>query len=322
VKWKTLWNDPVWSTVIATAIVAVAGVLIQQFRHAQWFWWSALSAALIGGCVWLYRARRTVTSPLAVDMDVSTDPQFSHVAIVNITLRNNTRKPVRVNSVEFETKQHWDLPDDRREGITRPVFEFLPRDAAFIKIAIEKGSIASKAIGTVVKAGGSATSSFRLVTDHAVPFGFGLFPFHLSVSLKYGTRGDRVRLPDLVVSLHGSVALSSRTMSDPSPLTNPGEIQHLANAVLTVVNDGAQCPSDMLVELRKVARVEGYAPPRILWTFRGKDDRIYEGIMMARPGGIQVDIRIDDKPAHSRVLSSTEEAHEWARSQRERLEQT
>jgi hypothetical protein len=320
---KALWRDPVLSAVIAGVILAAGAALLSHISQASRFWWWLVGAALLVGIGLLFlRARRTAKPPLDVRMKVSSVSTTPHVALIEVEVYNTTKRPVRVNSIEFKTKQYWDIHDPYRDGVMASVLDTIPRDASVITISRTEDTIASKAFGAVVQARGSMTSTFRLVTDHSPGTCFGIFPFHLGVEMKYGPNSDSLRLSDIVVSLHSSRALSERTM--PSALPGPGgpeTIQQLANSALSVVNgSGALCPPELLLKLKQAVRVDGYGPSRRLWTVRGEDDRIYEGILKPLAGAFHVDITVDDELHHGMVFSSEPEALTWAQSERHRFE--
>jgi hypothetical protein len=263
---KKLWHDPVWSKVIAGAILAASatlgtylsiesGVTLVQSPVWRRVWLVSVPfAALLVGAIWYYAQRRRRRAQLRAQLTVSVDKTFPHVPCINIGVHNPGRKPVIVSAVEFMTKQHWDMPDPRRTGVTAPVVNFLPAGSAFVKIAIEKGSVTSKAIAATLAPGQSLEVSFRLITDHAPAFGIGLFPYHLAVDLVLEDGSHRLHLPDLIVSLHGYTTLS---VADGQPMPfmmKPGDIQHYANAVLSKVAQGATCAPEILEILKSASR--------------------------------------------------------------------
>ncbi len=238
---KKLWDDPVWSKVIAGVIagtVLAAGAALYRWGRT-WFTY---------GSRWARRWK------LRAELSTFLDQTFLHVPWVSVRVRNPGHKPVIVSSVEFVTKEHWDMLDPLREGVTVPVENHLPPGTALVKISTDKGSLASKAIGESLEPRGSLTVSFRLVTDHAPAYGMGLFPFHLGVSLVYG-KGERLPLPDLIVSLHGSITLSSITFAQPWLPVKRGDLQSFANAALSRIAEGAICPPEIVNELKAAARV-------------------------------------------------------------------
>jgi hypothetical protein len=246
-KLKTFWTDPVWSKVISAAFIAAAVALYQWGR--VWLAYAVLFVLFIA-VIWYWASKRR---RLQAKLRVSIDENFPHVAIVTIDVHNLRRRPAYVSAVEFVTREHWEMPDPLRRGYTSPVVKHLPEGSSFIRISTEKGSTSSKAIGETLGAGRSLEILFRLVTDNAPNYGFGIFPFHLSTSLVYG-QGHRLLLPDVVVSLHGSTTLASTTFSEPMPfVVKPGDRQNFANAALSKIGNGAICAPEILNALKQAA---------------------------------------------------------------------
>ena len=266
---KRLWSDPVWSKVIAGAILAVSAALggysfreiiatlVQLIVHQQGLVISAFASILLAAFIWRYTRLLAQKRILKAELKISIDETFPHAPSVHIDVHNYTRKPVFIAAVEFVTKEHWDMPDPCRRGETGPVVKFLPSGAAFVKISPQKDSVAQRAVGKTIESGRSLTISFRLTTDHAPEYGIGLFPFHLGVELVCGKSDHRLSLPDLIVSLHGHIPLSMATYSEPviSVGLRPGDLQHYASAVLSKATDGVLCPPEILTILKAKARV-------------------------------------------------------------------
>lgn len=251
-KLKRIWNDPVSSQVIAAAILATAGALYHWRRlRFSYALISALVLALIGICVRIL----VLKWRLRVKLTVSVEDSFPHVARLGVYIRNPGHRLVAINALEFVTKEHWDMPDPLREGYTVPVVNYLPPSLALIRISAEKEARASRAFGRILKPGDSFEDSFRLVTNHAPNYGIGLFPFYLGVTLMYGER-KRLKLPDLIVSLHGSTTLTMTTHSREIPfMVEPGDRQTFANAVLSKIAEGAMCAPEILDILQREAHV-------------------------------------------------------------------
>ena len=228
-----IWRDPVWGAVIAGIILA-AGAFIWR---------------------WLFRSR-TRKLNLRVELRVKVDPDFGQVTLIDVQIQNpSMRKSVSVASLEFVTKEHWEMPDPHRKGLTAPVVNFLPRNAEFIKISPKKGEVATKIIGEVIQPRTSFRKSFRLITDYAPYYGIGLFPYDLGVTL-LTKDGLRLVLTDIIVSLHGATTLSITEHSSFDPfIRKPGDNQSDANSVLTRIEQGALSPPEVLDALRKAVRV-------------------------------------------------------------------
>lgn len=100
-----IWHDPVWSAVIAGVVLA-AGAFVWR---------------------WLHRKRNGKPN-LEVKLTVKVDPDSGHVALVEIQMRNpSRRRPVSVAALEFITKEYWEMPDPFRTGYTAPLVDYLPR---------------------------------------------------------------------------------------------------------------------------------------------------------------------------------------------------
>src|SRR5437879_1897358 len=62
--------------------------------------------------------------------------------------------------------------------------------------------------------------------------------------------------PDLVVSVHGSTAVTMTEYDEPmSFVLKPGDIQNSANAALSRIGDNVVCPPEILHHLKKSARI-------------------------------------------------------------------
>lgn len=255
---KRLWNDPVWSKVISAAIIAAAGGMGKYiFDLSGWLVvWIGCLLFLILMLGWYSKGRLKRRWKLRAEMNVSIDPTFPHVAVITIHLNNPGHKSVHVASVEFITKEHWDMPDPLRTGYPAPVINFLPAGTVFIKISADKDSVASKALSKTIKPKQASSTTFRLVTDHAVGSGMGLFPFHLGVELISEQGKGRISMPDLIVSLSGLTVLSSTTYEKEPvlPIITSGDVQHTANAVLSRIAQGVLCAPEILEVLKKAAR--------------------------------------------------------------------
>ncbi len=163
---------------------------------------------------------------------------------------------MRIAAVKFQTKQHWDMPDPRREGVTVPIANSLPKTTPFIQVSIESGSIATRAVGITLPARGTTRIQFRLITDHSPSYGFGLFPVHLSVELVFSNKNSRLSLPDILVSLHGQRPISelvSSTLLD--PFYDRGIVRSSANQALSVIEQGARSDTEIIAILSKLAAV-------------------------------------------------------------------
>jgi len=255
---RRIWLHPVWASVIASAIFTSFLYLVSLFWrgvvHHRWVWWICLAAML--SCVllvahWLYSAYGT---RIHTELSLRIEDRFSHSPIVSISLKNLSRRAVRISSVKFETKNHWDMPDPRDRGYTRPLIPSLPPDLPFIKVYPETGSVAEKHLGLILAGGHSERIRFRLVTDHSPGYGLGLFPVHLGVAI-FLQNGRKLQLPDIMVSLHGQIVFGGGPQPwDPSLERRPGDIQHYANAVLSEIEKGALSEPTLERVLRQIVK--------------------------------------------------------------------
>jgi hypothetical protein len=129
-----------------------------------------------------------------------------NAAVIELTIKNRGRRPEQIKRVEFTTNGQWDIPNDSIWANPEPVFDRL-RGESYIKVSNEVGSKANKAIGKALEPHKKLTVTFFLTTDHSPSPEVGVFPFHLGCELIYGA-DQRLRLPDIVVSLHGQAIKS------------------------------------------------------------------------------------------------------------------
>ena len=235
---KALWHDvfsKAITTLIVTALTAVGTYLL----------WPKIAAFLKR-----WRSRHGLQGKLTASVD-----DFPHAPNIHIDLWNSSRKPVQVHAIEFMTKGQWDIPDPSRTGYVVPVASRLPADEPFIKICEREGTVARKAISMALAPHTATKIRFRLITDHSPNSAIGLFLYHLGAAVIYGN-DQRLPLPDLMVSVHGSTALSltEYAASDPFVLRRE-DLQNLANAALSRVTNNVICPGEILHHLRRQARV-------------------------------------------------------------------
>jgi hypothetical protein len=251
---KKLWNDPVFSKVLAAVIVA-GGIAAWHLGRGRFALILLLTAGLLFLASLLSRKSR-----LRAGIDLEDDKRLDQVPWVKLHVANPGLRSVAIRTVEFVTKENWDMPDPFREGVTTPVGTLVPAGDSLIKISTEKGSAARGTIGKTLKPRDSLDVSFRLITDYAPHYGFGLFPFCLEVTLLYG-KSERLPLPNIVVSLHGNFLLSELRMPyDPIMLLafnlKPGDIRSRANAVLSKIAEGAKCPPRVRDYLEQASRLK------------------------------------------------------------------
>ena len=251
---KKLWDDPVWNKVIAGAILAILTALGKYVFNLPWriLALTVVSVLIVAALAWWLQKKWKVRAQLkAFSVD-----DFSHVPLIELTVKNPGPKAVSVAAVEFVTMGQWSMPDPLRMGTMVPVVrELNRRRASYITILAEKGSVATKALAAVIKPKELRLFTFRLVTNFSEGNGFGLYPFYLRAELIYGKRNSRLRLGDLIVSLHAHTSLSHIEYGSPIFPFDPSTVQHDANAVLSLVQQGAQCPPEILQILKKQARI-------------------------------------------------------------------
>lgn len=261
---KRCWRDPVWGQVIAAGLIAViaaalkalGGQLAGVFRRDAALIASGASVALLISAFasLVFRIR------LHTELNVALD-DFPHAPWIDIAVGNLSWRKVRIAAVQFLTKQHWDLPDPRRDGVTVPVARALPKNTPYIQISMEAGSVATRAVGLTLPPRGTARIQFRLITDHSPGFGFGLFPVHMGVSLIVGRKNAQIPLPDILVSLHGghpvTESVSTRIID---PFYDPGAARSGANQALSVIEPGARSHDRIIAILRQEAAAETRPP--------------------------------------------------------------
>ena len=251
---KKIWNDPVWNKVIGGAILGILTALAKFTFNLPWRILALIlvSVLIVVALAWTLQKKWKVRAQLkAFSVD-----DFGHVPLIELTVKNPGTKAVSVAAVEFVTMGQWSMPDPLRMGTLVPVVrELNRRGASYITISAEKGSVATKALAAVLKPKMSSLFTFRLVTNFSEGNGFGLYPFHLRAELIYGKRSSRLPLGDLIVSLHAQTTLSHIEYGSPIFPFDPSTVQHDANAVLSLVQQGAQCPPEILQILKKQARI-------------------------------------------------------------------
>lgn len=257
---KHFWRDPVWSQIIATAFIAFASVTLGFFRIqiADLLRRSTIarfaivagfpSVLIVFGC-WYYAFHTRLLAELDVVLD-----DFPHAPFVDLSIRNLSWKSVQISTIEFLTKRHWNMPDPLRHGFSVPVVTCLPKNTPFIKISPEIGSVSSRAVGIVVGARKNILTRFRLTTDHAPSYPFGIFPFHLGVEIVYGKQNLRMQLPNILVSLHGKSALGEVVMSESTLGEGQvGDCRNDANQALSTIQQGARSTQEIIKVLKNAA---------------------------------------------------------------------
>jgi hypothetical protein len=207
----------------------------------------------------LVRAINSFRKPPGPKIDVTLS-MFQHTdinaALIELTIQNKGKRPEQIKRVEFTTKGQWDIPDYSIWPNPEPVFNRL-KGENYIKVSNELGSKANKAIGKTLEPRKILTVTFFLTTDHSPSPEVGVFPFHLGCELVYGA-DQRIRLPDIVVSLHGQAikSFTQVTGHGAHPLAKPGEARARANEVLSRIDDSVECHFNLLPTLQMLAGVE------------------------------------------------------------------
>jgi hypothetical protein len=219
----------VWSAVIAAAAFAVLAAIVAPFRR---------SLVTLG--------KQILFPPIGVTMRVTVDDQFPHVPWIWIEAHNQGWRTVELSSLDFLTKRQWDMPDQRREGVVMKVYPLLPRDTRKVVISNRQESSASLPLGDRIKGFRSTVISARIVTDHSPHYAMGLFPFHLGVVIKWNRGKSQRTLSDIIVSLHGGTPVSSVEWGGSMWFAaSPADLRQSANAVLSIVLEGACCPPEV-----------------------------------------------------------------------------
>ena len=181
------------------------------------------------------------------------DEQLQHVPWVTIEIRNRGFRTVVIDAIEFTTKAQWDMPDRYVRAQVTSVMHFM-REFSCIKISPDTCAVASKAIRQEIPRKGFAAISFRLVTDHAPAYPFGLFLYHLGVTLVYNSNRRRP-LNDLLVSIHGNTDLAHSTYDGPvDPFAKLGDNEHFANAALSILTKDVVCPPEVRRAIENLVR--------------------------------------------------------------------
>ena len=234
---STLWHDPVWSAVIAGLVVAAIAAmsspvrrLVAEIAH------KLLNFARVSGFV-----------------QVEVDETLQHVPLLSVTVRNRTCRSIHLTSLEFTTENSWAIPDPRRRGYAVSVLPFIPKGIPCAIIPAVQQGVASLPLTVRCRARSVEIVNVRLVTDSCPSYGLGVFPFHLRVVLKWNGGKKQFRLPDILISLHGSTVLSESTMSPPTILPKErAEIRRCANEALATIHNGAVCSPQVRVALESV----------------------------------------------------------------------
>jgi hypothetical protein len=261
-----VWRDPVWSKVIAAAIVSItvlAGTLCRQYMEAILpdshldilvGFGSASQLLMLGALFYVFTVR------LRVNMIITLD-HFQQAPILAITVRNLSWQATYLSAIEFLTKEQWDIPDVQRHGFVVPIIGHLQKSdvRTLINISSKKGSQISKTVAQSLGARASETIYVRLTTDHSPYYSFGLFLFLLGVDLVYGESARRLTLPDILVSLHGQIAMSETIVQgNLLPFVSLGQLQTLGNIALSKIDQGALCAPQLKDILREtLAEAEG-----------------------------------------------------------------
>jgi hypothetical protein len=232
--WAAFLDFRTTLTVIGVLIV-VADVVQRRVRDAR----AAKKKVL-------QSARPTLNAQLTI-----TQREDIHVALVRLDAHNNGSTGEWLTRLEFVTKGHWDIQNYNEHTSTETVVKHLG-STPFITISPELNSRANKAIGLMLEPNRDFSMEFFLVTDHSPGTGSGIFPFHLGCDVIYGERNTRLPLPDLIVSLHGQIILSSTQWEqrDFHPLQVPGQAQSFANQALSRVERGVILPANLEAALK------------------------------------------------------------------------
>lgn len=241
--------------VLTAVVIAAGGFALRNANASTQTMRAFVGTISVAGLLTLLFYLRASRTKLSATIAIYLCDAYPNAPLIFVSITNPASIPVPIAAVEFTTKGQWDIPDIFSMGNSRPVVGYLEEGSAYIKVSDIVGSTASKAVAKTIPPLGDLGVRFHLITDHSPGDGLGIFPFHLGVSVIYGPDNARLAMKDILVSIHGHIALSASTFETPVLLNlPPGEIRHNANAALRRVAEGALCPPELTTILKNVAR--------------------------------------------------------------------